>query len=71
MMPGLDGHQVARRCGPWRCGDTDLMMRARSSLEDRIEGPNAGADYYLTKPFDTRSCFMCIGGRCCGGRARR
>lgn len=55
MMPGMDGYQVARQVRAKRCGTPILMLTAKSSLEDRIEGLNAGADYYLTKPFDARS----------------
>lgn len=29
------------------------MLTARSDVQDRIAGLNAGADYYLTKPFDS------------------
>ena len=36
------------------------MLTARSGLEDRIEGLNASADYYLTKPFDIRELMACI-----------
>ena len=61
MMPGLDGYQVARQVRARRCGTPILMLTARSSLEDRIEGLNAGANYYLTKPFDTRELLACIG----------
>ena len=43
MMPGLDGYQVARQVRARRCGTPILMLTARSSLEDRIEGLNAGA----------------------------
>ena len=60
MMPGLNGYQLARRVRAKRCSTPILMLTARSSLEDRIEGLNAGADYYLTKPFDTRELLACI-----------
>ena len=60
MMPGLDGYQVARRVRASRCATPILMLTARSNLEDRIEGLNAGADYYLTKPFDSRELLACI-----------
>ena len=60
MMPGLDGYQVARQVRASRCVTPILMLTAKSDLEDRIEGLNAGADYYLTKPFDTRELLACI-----------
>jgi len=60
MMPKMDGYQVARRVRAQRCGTPILMLTARSGLEDRIEGLNAGADYYLTKPFDMRELLACI-----------
>lgn len=60
MMPGLDGYALARRIRARRCTTPILMLTARSSTEDRIEGLNAGADYYLTKPFDTRELLACI-----------
>ncbi len=60
MMPGLDGYQVARRVRSSRCATPILMLTAKSGLEDRIQGLNAGADYYLTKPFDSRELLACI-----------
>ncbi len=60
MMPKMDGYQVARRVRAQRLGTPILMLTARSGLEDRIEGLNAGADYYLTKPFDMRELLACI-----------
>lgn len=60
MMPGMNGYQVARQVRNRRCSTPILMLTARSSLEDRIEGLNAGADYYLTKPFDSRELLACI-----------
>lgn len=60
MMPGLDGYEVARRVRAKRCTTPILMLTAKSELEDRIQGLNAGADYYLTKPFDSRELLACI-----------
>ena len=60
MMPKMNGCQVAREVRAKRCGTPILMLTARSELEDRIEGLNAGADYYLTKPFDIRELLACI-----------
>lgn len=60
MMPGIDGYEVARTIRAKRCGTPILMLTAKSSLEERITGLNAGADYYLTKPFDTRELLACI-----------
>ena len=60
MMPGMDGYQVARRVRAKRCTASILMLTAKSAVEDRILGLNSGADYYLTKPFDTRELLACI-----------
>jgi len=60
MMPEMDGFQVARQVRADHCSTPILMLTARSDLEDRIRGLNAGADYYLTKPFDTRELMACI-----------
>ena len=49
-LPKLDGMEVARRL---RSADDVpiLMLTARDALEARVEGLDAGADDYLTKPF--------------------
>lgn len=60
MMPKMDGYEVARRVRSQRCSTPILMLTAKSGLEDRIKGLNAGADYYLTKPFDSRELLACI-----------
>lgn len=60
MMPKMNGYEVARKVRARKCGTPILMLTAKSGLEDRITGLNAGADYYLTKPFDTRELLACI-----------
>ena len=60
MIPKLNGYEVARKVRAKHCGTPILMLTDKSDLEDRIEGLNAGADYYLTKPFDTRELLACI-----------
>lgn len=50
MMPGLDGFEVLRQLRK-RSQVPVIMLTARTALEDRVEGLNAGADDYLPKPF--------------------
>jgi two-component system response regulator MprA len=51
LMPGVDGLEVCRTLR--RNGNSlpVLMLTARTQVEDRVEGLDAGADDYLTKPF--------------------
>lgn len=60
MMPKMDGYEVARQLRSKHLGTPILMLTAKSGLEDRIAGLNVGADYYLTKPFDTRELLACV-----------
>ena len=60
MMPKMDGYEVARQVRSNRCSTPILMLTAKSEVEDRIKGLNSGADYYLTKPFNTAELLACI-----------
>ena len=60
MMPKMNCFEVARSVRAKRCATPILMLTARSETDDRIAGLNSGADYYLTKPFDTRELLACI-----------
>ena len=51
MMPGMDGLEVLRTLRERGITTPVLFLTARSEVEDRIEGLDAGADDYLTKPF--------------------
>ena len=60
MMPKMNGYEVAKRVRTSRCTTPILMLTAKSEVEDRIKGLNSGADYYLSKPFDTAELLACI-----------
>ncbi|OCX15306.1 response regulator transcription factor [Ectopseudomonas hydrolytica] len=52
MLPGIDGYQVCKRLREEGRNEVPiLMLTARDSLDDRLQGLNAGADDYLIKPF--------------------
>ena len=52
MLPKLDGFTVVRQLRTEGIAVPVLMLTARSAVPDRVAGLNAGADDYLTKPFD-------------------
>ena len=51
LMPGMDGLEVSRAVRKNGSRLPILMLTARTQVEDRVEGLDAGADDYLTKPF--------------------
>ena len=51
LMPGVDGLEVCRTLRSQGSRLPILMLTARTQVEDRVEGLDAGADDYLTKPF--------------------
>ena len=51
MLPGIDGFEVCRRLRARRNAVPILMLTARGGVDDRVEGLDAGADDYLSKPF--------------------
>jgi two-component system, OmpR family, response regulator MprA len=51
LMPGLDGMDVLKRLRAINDKTLVLMLTARDSVEDRVEGLETGADDYLVKPF--------------------
>jgi sigma-B regulation protein RsbU (phosphoserine phosphatase) len=54
MMPGIDGIELCRRIRqtPPRSPVYVILLTARTSRQDLVAGLEAGADDYLTKPFD-------------------
>ena len=52
LMPGIDGLEVCRRLRVSGDKTPVLMLTARVEVEDRVAGLDAGADDYVTKPFD-------------------
>ncbi len=51
MLPGRDGLSVVRQMREKNNSTPVLLLTARGSVGERVEGLNAGADDYLSKPF--------------------
>lgn len=60
MLPGMDGFAVVRKLRGESIKTPVLMLTARADTEDKVNGLDAGADYYLTKPFHTQELMACI-----------
>ena len=53
MMPGMNGLEVLTKMRREHISTPVLMLTAKSEIEDRVAGLEAGADDYLPKPFAT------------------
>ena len=60
MLPKLDGLSLLGRLRASGSAVPVLLLTARSEVSDRVAGLDAGADYYLTKPFAPRELLACI-----------
>lgn len=54
MLPGMNGHEIARKARQRGIRTPILMLTAKAQLDDKVMGLDSGADDYLTKPFQTR-----------------
>lgn len=52
IMPGLSGHQLTRTLRDAGVQTPVLMLTALGGIDDKLTGFDAGADDYLTKPFE-------------------
>ncbi len=53
MMPGMDGIEVLKKVRAQKIATPVLFLTAKSEIADRVAGLDAGADDYLSKPFDS------------------
>ncbi len=51
MLPGMDGMTLCKMLRDEKNHTPILMLTAKGSITDKVEGLNAGADDYLVKPF--------------------
>ena len=56
-LPDADGVEVCSRLRTLGCGSPVLMLTARDAVADRVGGLDAGADDYMTKPFEFDELF--------------
>ena len=61
MMPKMDGMEVLRCLRQEGNSIPVLMLTARTTVPDKVAGLNAGADDYLTKPFDPEELLARVG----------
>ncbi len=73
MMPGLDGFGLLRevRRDPELQDLPVILLSARAGEEARVEGLDAGADDYLTKPFSARELIARVNANLAMARLRR
>lgn len=54
MLPGLSGLEICRQVRSRQDNTPVLFLTAKDTLNDRVDGLDAGADDYLVKPFELR-----------------
>ncbi len=60
MMPRLDGVTALRMLRASGNNIPVLLLTAKAEIDDKVLGLDSGADYYLTKPFDTKELLAAV-----------
>lgn len=60
MLPKINGFDIVRSLREHKIATPVLMLTAKTELADRVKGLDYGADYYLTKPFETAELLACL-----------
>lgn len=60
MMPKMDGVTVTEEIRKKGLQIPVLLLTARSEIQDKVTGLDGGANYYMTKPFDSRELLAVI-----------
>ncbi len=60
MMPKMDGITALKRIRSSGNQIPVLMLTAKAEIDDKVLGLDSGANYYLTKPFDTKELLAAI-----------
>ena len=60
MMPKMDGITVLRKLRAAGSKLPVLMLTAKAEIDDKVLGLDSGANYYLTKPFDSKELLAAV-----------
>ena len=60
MMPVMDGITALKKLRESGNSVPVLMLTAKSEIDDKVSGLDSGANYYLTKPFNTKELLAAI-----------
>lgn len=64
MLPDMDGFQIVSTLRARGNHTSVLMLTARTAIADKVTGLNAGADDYMTKPFDNAELLARLNALC-------
>lgn len=64
MMPVMNGFEAVSKARKAGVGTPVIMLTAKSDVDDKVTGLDAGADDYLTKPFQTKELLARLRALC-------
>ena len=60
MLPYLDGFSIIKELRQRTISTPTLLLTAKSTIRDKVQRLDTGADYYLTKPYNSEELLACV-----------